>query len=79
MSELVKLAAPEGATSVTWMEKEYKVIKGFVRIEAEAVTELFSHGFGLSPGRADPPVDDANLDGKNPDDKNPDGSNKAPE
>ena len=77
MSDLVKLAAPAGASTVGWMGNEYKVVRGFVRIEAEAVEHLVAHGFGVLAGKKDETQDDdqsgndGNVDGKN--DGNPDG------
>lgn len=39
------LIAPKGATSCSWGGESYEVEDGFVVVPAEAVTDLFSHGY----------------------------------
>ena len=39
------LAAPEGATSVSWGGETYEVSDGQVLVPVDAISDLLSHGF----------------------------------
>ncbi|QDD62652.1 hypothetical protein EJD96_00085 (plasmid) [Herbaspirillum seropedicae] len=50
MSDTVKLKAPKGASSVSVLGEEYKVVKGLVTVLAEHVAHLVGLGFTSPDG-----------------------------
>lgn len=57
--ELIQLAAPEGAGSVSWNGNEYLVEDGVVSVPRGAIDGLAPHGFTLPKAKKVKPAKDA--------------------